>query len=125
MTPTSVTNGRTTAMPTPEVRAGRYDVSCLPPDDESAALFTLRVEYRGRGLWAVMDGAFALDADGNGDFEPSASNRDGDWLAKYRFPLDKALEIAKRAAPLMTVNRWTVSDALAARAARLAKGESR
>jgi hypothetical protein len=100
-------------IPEPEVRVTRYAVSCLPEGDINARHYMLTVEYRGRGLWAVMDGPFAFDAEGRKDYEPQPSSREDDWLARYRFDLDTAREIAKRAAPLMTVNGHTVADALA------------
>lgn len=106
-----------TKIPEPQVRVTRYEVSCFPKDAEDALHFTLAVEYRGRGLWAVLDGPFALDAEGRKDYESIPSEREDEWLALYRFDLDTALEIAKRAAPLMTVNGWSIERVLAAREA--------
>ncbi|MFF4417050.1 hypothetical protein ACFYY8_31400 [Streptosporangium sp. NPDC001559] len=100
------------------VRPTRYDVSCLPEDDINARPYTLTVEYRGRGLWAVMDGPYAYDADGVKDYELRPSEREGDWVAKHRFDLDTALALAKKVAPLMTCNGHTVTEALADREAR-------
>lgn len=98
----------------PEVftRVTRYEVSCLPEDDINARPYTLTVEYRGRGLWAVLDGPFALNADGVKDYEPRPSAREDDWLTTHRFDLDTALALAKRFAPLMTCNGHTVAEAL-------------
>lgn len=99
-------------IPEPEVRVTRYEVSCLPEGDINADPYTLTVEYRGRGLWAVMDGPFAYNADCVKDYEPRSSSREDDWLATHRFDLDTALALAKRTAPLMTCNGHTVADAL-------------
>jgi hypothetical protein len=102
-----------TDSPEPSVRVTCYDVTCLPPDDINAFSFTLKVEYRGHGRWAVLDGPYALNADGVKDYEPRPSSREDDWLAAHRFDLEQALAIAKKAAPLMRVNGWTVQQALA------------
>ncbi len=40
------------------------------------------------------------------------SERDDDWLDAHRFDLDTALMLAKEAAPKVTVNGFTVADAL-------------
>lgn len=45
-----------TGIPEPTVTATRYDVSCIPADDMDAFHFRIRVEYRGRALWAVTNG---------------------------------------------------------------------
>lgn len=100
-------------MQPPAIRVTRYDVTCLPPDHMEARHFTLTVEYRGRGLWAVLDGPFALDAAGARSHEPRPSAREDGWLAAHRFDLDTALTIATRVAPLMTVNGCTVDKILA------------
>lgn len=99
-------------IPAPDVRVTRYDVSCIPESHIDAPHLTVTVEYRGRGKWAVLDGMFAYDADGNCSFEPSPSNREDDWLAAHRFDLDTALALARRVAPTMTVNGHSVADVL-------------
>jgi hypothetical protein len=107
--------------PEPTVRPTRYEVSCLPPDDVNAYHFTIRVEYRGRDLWAVTNGWGCLGTDGEWDHERSPSNREDDWLSTHRFDFDTALRLAKEAAPKVTVNGYTVADALARRAAKEGK----
>lgn len=102
----------------PWVRATRYEVSCLPEDDINAHVWTIAVEYRGRGLWAVLDGPFAYDADGGRDYEPRSSERQDEWLTRHRFDLDTALAIARREAPKKVVNGMTATGVLARRAAR-------
>ncbi|WP_189160936.1 hypothetical protein [Sphaerisporangium melleum] len=98
--------------------ATRYEVSCLPVDHRERRHFTLTVEYRGRGLWAVSDGFEVLGKDGTWDHEPLSSSREEDWIAAHRFDLDTALEIAKKAAPHITINGFTVEKVLADIAAR-------
>ena len=97
----------------PVVRPVKYAVSCVPEGNVNVSSFTVWVEYRGRGLWSVTDGAFCYDANGNAEYEPIPSERDDEWRAKYRFPLDAALALAKRVAPTLTVNGYTVADVLA------------
>ncbi|WP_289009119.1 hypothetical protein [uncultured Thermomonospora sp.] len=100
-------------IPQPTVRITRYEVSCLPEDDINAAAFTLTVEYRGNGKWAVCRRGSCLSADGKWDYEPSSSNRSDEWLSSHRFDLDTALRLAREAAPKVRVNGYTVADALA------------
>jgi hypothetical protein len=100
-------------MPEPTVRPTRYEVTCLPEDDINAPHFALEVAYRGSGLWAVTRHGACLSADGSWDWEPSPSNREDDWLERHRFDLDTALRLAREAAPRITVNGHTVTDALA------------
>jgi hypothetical protein len=103
--------------PEPSVRPTRYTVNCVPEDDINASGFTITVEYRGPDTWAVCRHRQCLAADGTWDYEPRPSERGDGWLARYRHDLDTALKLARAAAPLVTVNGWTVADALAMRAA--------
>lgn len=99
----------------------KYLVSCLPEDHDERGLFTLQVEYRGRDLWAVTNGSGScLSRQGTWDFEHIPSERTDEWLASHRFDLDTALRLAREAAPLVTVNGFTVSDAIAMDAERKA-----
>lgn len=106
--------------PVPEMRVTRYEVSCLPEDDINAYSFTIAIEYRGRGLWAVLDGPFAYDAEGRKSYEPRPSSREDEWLARHRFDLATAERIAVKVAKTMTVNGHTVADALATAASESA-----
>ncbi|WP_086565312.1 hypothetical protein [Streptomyces africanus] len=104
-----------TDIPEPAVQATRYAVSYFPPDDHEGALFNLSVEYRGRGLWAVVRLRSCLGSDGTWSYESIPSEREDEWLAEHRFDLDTALKLAKEHAPKITVNGFTVADALAMR----------
>lgn len=95
-----------------------YKVSALPEEDVNSRYFTLTVEYRGRGLWAVMHMGFCLGADGEWDWEPLSSSREDDWLGTHRFDLDEALKRAKAALPDLNVNGLTLTNYLAQKAAR-------
>lgn len=98
-------------VPAATVQPTRYEVSCLP-EGEDRRHFALTVEYRGADRWAVARHGQCLAADGTWSYEPSPSNREDEWIAAHRFDLDTALRLAREAAPLLTVNGYTVSDAL-------------
>lgn len=93
-----------------------YLVSCLPLDDINASGFTITVAWRGGDLWAVVRHTACLNKDGYWDYEPIPSERTDEWIAEHRFELATALRLAKEAAPHIRCNRWTVADALDARA---------
>lgn len=90
-------------IPEPIVKPVRYWVSCLPETDRH---FALRVDYKGDGEWAVLEGPFGLFADGRRDYE---------YLRGDRFDLDTALRLAREQAPLVTVNGWSVAEVLSRR----------
>ncbi len=90
-----------------------YAVSCLPVDHPAARYLTIKVAYRGLGLWAVTRDHECLNSAGEWDYEPSASGREDDWLAGHRFALDEALRLAREAAPHLSVNGRGIADVLA------------
>ncbi|WP_141576064.1 hypothetical protein [Actinomadura sp. WMMA1423] len=98
---------------TAAIRATRYTVCALPEDNVNARHFSLYVEYRGRDRWAVSDGFLCLGNDGEWEYESIPSERADEWLATHRFDLDTALNLARAAAPKVTVNGYTVADVLA------------
>lgn len=105
--------------PQPTVRATEYAVNCLPDDDLDSHVFEVRVQYRGNDRYAVIRGGdMCLGSDGTWDFGVKPYDRDDAWLNAHRFDLDTALKLAKEQAPLVTVNGYTVSDALAMRQKR-------
>lgn len=114
-------------IPEPTVKAVRYEVSCLPEDDDFAGSFSVTVEYRGNDLWAVLSRTKHLGTDGNWSWgylwedgrEPvteeevdSYNSGYSLWLAAHRFDEENALRLAQEQAPLIRVNRLTVADAL-------------
>ena len=103
----------------PTVQPVKYQVSCLPDSMNGIdyEAFALDVEYTGLGRWAVRKHSRCLDVDGRWDYEPRPLEREDDWLDTHRFDLDTALELAKRAAPHVKVNGWTVERVLAEEAA--------
>jgi hypothetical protein len=100
-------------MPVVRVRPTEYTVNCLPEEDLEGHIFAIAVAYRGRGLWAVLRHGRCLGAGGAWDHEMQPSSREDDWLTTHRFSLNEALTLAKAAAPNVTVNGFTVADALA------------
>lgn len=100
------------------VEATRYTVSAVPEGNVNRYHYEIHVEYRGPNSWAVVRMGFCLGADGEWDYESIPSERRDEWLATHRFPLERALELAKAAAPDITVNGWTVAQAIAAGADR-------
>lgn len=118
-----------TDQPEPTVTATRYLVSCLPEGHENRYLFTIQVEARSDGQWAVMQRSRNLGTDGvwswgfrwsGGDHEPATSEdmtsfdkEQAVWLAEHRFDLETALRLAKEHAPLLTYRGYSVADALA------------
>lgn len=117
-------------MAEPIVKVTKYTVNCLPEDDESDSdLFELTVEYRGVGRWGICRGSHrCLGADAtwswgyawrDGAQEPATDDEWTEyhegrnaWLAAHRFDEETALKLAKEAAPHVTVNGLTVTDAL-------------
>jgi hypothetical protein len=99
--------------PCPYVQMTRYEVSLLPPGDINRRYFTLYVEARGDDSWAVTNGfRECLDATGEWSHESLPSGRADEWLATHRFDLSAALRLAKKHAPLMTINGITAVEAL-------------
>lgn len=97
-------------------RATAYQVSVIPEDlsPMDADTWSVKVEYRGLGKWAVTKMINkCLDVDGKWDYEPSSSYREDGWLETHRFDLDTALKLASDAAPHVTINGKTALDILA------------
>lgn len=92
-------------IPDPTVAVTRYAVTCLPAGHRMTRHFTIQVEARGGGLWAVLHQG--MEAGPSGAWRPRGLGG--------RFKVTTALELAKRLAPDLTVNGHTVADALAGR----------
>lgn len=97
----------------PTVQATQYTVCALPETIEDRYLFEVRVEWRGRGLWAVTRHQQCLSASGEWDFEMRPSEREDDWLAEHRFDEATAIKLAKEASLRVRVNGWTIEKVLA------------
>lgn len=96
--------------PAVNVTATTYTVSVLPDDNIDHDTYAITVEARGNGLWAVLRHRWCLGSDGEWEFEPIPSERTDEWLASHRFPLDEAVELARRAAPKVRVNGMTAAQ---------------
>ncbi|MFJ7963179.1 hypothetical protein [Streptomyces sp. NPDC096324] len=116
------------AIPEPTIQPTRYVISCLPEDHDERFLFTVQVDYRGDGKWAVASRSRLLGYDGQWSFgfdwrdgaEPSTEaecdefeKQHGEWIAAHRFDEATALELAKQAAKSLSYRGHTVADALA------------
>jgi hypothetical protein len=110
----------------PTRRATRYEVCCLPEDHYIADSFTVTVEYRGAGRWAVTNRGRYLDADGQWSYpygwdrEPVTAEEidaydrgEAEWKAAHRFDEETALRLADEAAPKVTVAGLTAAQVLA------------
>ena len=104
--------------PEPAVQAVEYTVNCVPEDDLDSHVFEIRVQYRGNGRYAVIRMGSCLGADGTWDQGVKEYDRGEAWLDAHRFDLDTALRLAKEQAPLVTVNGYTIADAIAMRQKR-------
>lgn len=92
--------------------APQFTVCLLPETDINHHLYAITVEYRGRGVWAVVRHKHCLSRNGTWDWESVPSERGADWLAEHRFDQDTALRLAEEAAPSVCVNGITAAEAL-------------
>jgi hypothetical protein len=100
-------------VPEPTVWDSAYVVSCLPENDQHfCGSFEVRVERRSPNGWAVLFRGDCIDIDGKRSNEPLPSSREDEWIARHRFDLPTAMEVAKKFAPTIRVNRYTVEMAL-------------
>lgn len=90
-----------------------YTISAVPKDrrdDPNAYLFDIQVCYApqmdGTIKWAVRWRGRCLNRAGRWDWEMQPSSRTERWLAGHRFDLDRALRLARIAAPLLTLNGY-------------------
>jgi hypothetical protein len=83
------------------VEATRYEVGpeCMPQDSVNRQHFCLWVERKDVDLWCVTDGSFCYRKDGHKSYERQPSSRTDRYKNAYRFPLEQALEIAKKQVP--------------------------
>jgi hypothetical protein len=94
------------------VHAVKYIVTVLPDYEEFEdwPYFVVTVTYRGKGRYAVYQGAwesnslpYAANGDGEWDMEGSEQREDTAWLDRHRFSLDQALRMARRLAPAVGI----------------------
>lgn len=101
-------------MTEPTVETVAYQVSCLPSSHPDAQHFSLRVERRSTDpdRWAVTEGFVCYDANGRQEYESTVTNRTDTFRRQFRHTLTDAMELARKIAPTMTVNGWTVQALL-------------
>ena len=101
-------------MPTTPVvtcQATEYEVSILPEGDIRRPVFTITLQCRGEGRWAVTRHGSCLGTNGEWSRESIPSEREDAWLDAHRFDLETALRLAREAAPDVVVNGHTALDA--------------
>lgn len=79
------------------------------PDDDDLTAFTVKVQYRSDGRWAVTNAGRCWGPDG-WEYEPSPSNRSRTYLATHRFSLERAVGMARTLPDHLSVNGRTWSQ---------------
>ena len=96
-----------------------YSVCALPPGHRSVRYFTLAVERHDTRRWAVryrLAGTWR-SAVGQWDDKPAGRGSEASgrrWYARHAFPLQEAIERAKRAAASLNIKGATIADVLTA-----------
>jgi len=87
------------------VEPTRYEVTKYPKGGVNAHAFTLWVERRDpeKDLWCITDGCFCYRKDGHKSYESNPSSRTDRYKAAYRFPLERALELAQKFVDKLTI----------------------
>lgn len=96
------------------IKPTRYTVTCLPHNHPEVYHYSLTLEFRGQGKWAICragDGCYNAFT-GQFDHESVPSERADEWKRQHRFTLKAARIYAMQLAPGLTVNGHTVEDAL-------------
>lgn len=106
-----------TMTPSVHVDIVKYQVSCLPEEHRDRRHYTVTVERRGPGSWAVCGGRGCLSNRGTWDDELLVSNRSVAWLNAHRFDLGSALGLAREHAAKMSCMGVPVTEVLARDAA--------
>jgi hypothetical protein len=103
-------------IPEPTVLPTTYVVSCLPEGHDDRFTYTVRVQYRGDGRYAVRFGLRFYSTDGTWEYEPDFdedSAAEALWLKAHRFDHDTALRLARELASTLTYRGLSVADVLA------------
>jgi hypothetical protein len=88
------------------------EMSCLPESHDDCPAYTVRVAYRGNGLYAVEHMRWCYDANYQRDYNRVPDEGGEEWLARYRFNFTTALLVAQRVAHLLIVNGRTAEQLL-------------
>lgn len=90
----------------------QFRLTYLPEGHPEIDVWSLTVEWRGDGLWAICQRSQCLASDGVWDYEPSSSERTKEWRATHRFDLPTALRLAKAQLADIVVNGLSVFDVM-------------
>jgi len=86
-----------------------YMVTCLPDEHPEQDVLTIRVERTGHERWAIRWSGRVLNIrTKEWEYEPLNSSRTDEWKAVHRTTLESALALARKMAPELTVNGFTV-----------------
>ncbi len=88
-----------------------YTVCAVPDDVQDWYVFAVTVEETAPDRWAVRRSKRCLNADGDWEWEAIPSERADDFLARCRFDLETALNMARAVAPDIRVNGFTAARA--------------
>lgn len=90
----------------------KYEVTAYPLRDELRRHFTITVEWRSPDRWAVCNrmGECWNRRTKTWDYESMPSSRTDAFKRTHRFPLDEAIEIAKKIAPTLGIMSWTMDQ---------------
>ncbi len=91
---------------------GRIDFSCIPDGHQARPSFTVSVEHRGLGRYAVVNRGACADAAGVFSYESMPSHRADEWVAEHRFDLATARTLAARLAGEVVSMGRTAADVL-------------
>ncbi len=82
-----------------------------PDNTDGRRYFTVSVVKRNVDAWAVTDYmGHVYGRDLEDSYEPLPSSRDEDFIAKYRFSLAEAVEIAEKVMWKLRINRFDVNS---------------
>jgi hypothetical protein len=93
----------TDPIPAPSAMVTEYRVSCLPNGHRIRRHFEIEVRHWRGDLWLVRHACYYLTVPG--EWSP-------DYQQAVHADLDSALRLARQEAPKITVNGFTVADAL-------------
>jgi len=96
------------------VEATQYTITpAALRDTYDGSVWSVTVEYRGKGKWAVLNVGRTLTVDGDWEEEPRPSSREDNYLARCRFELEDALRLAQEVLPTVRWNGMTPADVVA------------
>ena len=94
------------------VYVDRYVVNHVPEElDPDAIAYRIIVVRTVGDHWAVVRNIYNLNDQGEWDFAGAEDHSVPKWLLRHRFTMERALELAKEAAPHVTVGGITAEQA--------------